>query len=620
VKPTPRNSSSTAYYILIALAWSLLLGACSHPFLVSRTTDPAISPVNAVATGPVPPPETSLSENVYRVLPPTGSRPDPETAPRTTFDTPPEVTRTVGANGGPQAMLDEALDFCRASQEFWQKGELEQAIEALDQAYALVLGADTGEDFEVIQQKEDLRFMISKRILEIYASRNIVANGQHDAIPMVRNRHVEAEIQRFTTGPEKDFFARSLRRSGRFRPMIVAAMREAGLPEELSWLPLIESGFNVRALSPARALGLWQFIPSTGYKFGLRRDQFIDERMDPEKATQAAIAYLKELHQMFGDWATVLAAYNCGEGRVLRVIRTQNVNYLDNFWDLYERLPRETARYVPRFLATLHVLKNPAQYGIQLDDLEEPLVYSTASVSRQIHLRDAAQIMGVSEASLRELNPELRYGIVPEGRYDLRIPEGKSEAFLANLDRIPESSLPQPAYVQHRVRNGESLSSIARRYGTTVGRIMRANNLRSSHYIVAGKRLRIPTEKNVIAHKPATAQPVAITSTHSAVHVVQGGDSLWNIAQRYGTTVGDIQELNGLSGTRLQKGQSLRIPGHRADAKTPSGTGQKVYEVKTGDSPFRIAQSHNMSVERLLRLNRLSPRAKIHPGQQLFVE
>lgn len=616
MNPALRRPSSDTLYIVIALACSLLLGACSHPFLVTRPAQQSPPVLEPMATGPVPPSEASLSENVYRVLPANSSRPGAESDSHAT------ISPSSTPFGGPQAMLDEALDFCRVSQEYWQKGELEQAIEALDQAYALVLGADAGEDFQAIQQKEDLRFMISKRILEIYASRNIVANGQHDAIPMVSNQHVEAEIKRFTTGPEKEFFARSLRRSGRFRPMIVAAMREAGLPEELSWLPLIESGFNVRALSPARALGLWQFIPSTGYKFGLRRDQFIDERMDPEKATQAAIAYLKELHQMFGDWATVLAAYNCGEGRVLRVIRTQNVNYLDNFWDLYERLPRETARYVPRFLATLQVLKDPAQYGISLEDLEEPLTYSTASVSRQIHLRDAAQIMGVSEASLRELNPELRHGILPEGRYDLRIPEGQSEAFLANLDRIPESSLPlpQPAYVQHRVRNGESLSSIARRYGTTVGRIMRANNLRSSHYIVTGKRLRIPTGKAVIAHTPVTAPRIAAAPKHSAIHVVQGGDSLWNIAQRYDTTVGDIQELNGLSGIRLQKGQSLRIPGQRVSLKVSSGTSQKVYKVKTGDSPFRIAQSHNMSVERLLQLNRLSPRTKIYPGQQLFVE
>ncbi len=233
-----------------------------------------------------------------------------------------------------QPILDEALDFCRVSQDFWQKGELENALEALDQAYSLILNIDTSDDPKLIQQKEDLRFMISKRILEIYASRHIVVNGDYNAIPMVMNKHVRAEIDRFTKKNEKSFFIESYKRSGRYRPMIVSALKEAGLPVELSWLPLIESGFKVNALSRARALGLWQFIPSTGYKFGLKRNQFIDERIDPVKATQAAISYLKELHQIFGDWSTVLAGYNCGEGQVLRVIRNQKVNYLDNFSDL----------------------------------------------------------------------------------------------------------------------------------------------------------------------------------------------------------------------------------------------------------------------------------------------
>ena len=256
-----------------------------------------------------------------------------------------------------QSVLDEALDFCQASQDFWQKGELENALEALDHAYALILNIDTTNSPKLIQQKEDLRFMISKRILEIYASRSIVVNGNHNAIPLVMNKHVQLEIDHFTKYGEKNFFVEAFKRSGKYRPQIVSALKAAGMPPELSWLPLIESGFKVRALSPARALGMWQFIPSTGYKFGLQRNTWIDERMDPEKSTLAAIAYLKELHGLFGDWTTSLAAYNCGEGRVLRTISTQKVQYLDDFWDLYEvtvyclkinirlRFPREKAKF-----------------------------------------------------------------------------------------------------------------------------------------------------------------------------------------------------------------------------------------------------------------------------------
>ena len=181
-----------------------------------------------------------------------------------------------------QTDLDDALDLCQLSQEYWQQGELENAVDALDRAYALILSVDTSDQPKLIQQKEDLRFMISKRILEIYASRNIVINGNHKAIPVTINRHVQAEIDLFTKGRERRFFIDSYERSGRYRNKIVRALREAGLPQELSWLPLIESGFKVNALSRSRALGMWQFIPSTGYKFGLSRDKFIDERMDPE--------------------------------------------------------------------------------------------------------------------------------------------------------------------------------------------------------------------------------------------------------------------------------------------------------------------------------------------------
>jgi membrane-bound lytic murein transglycosylase D len=516
-----------------------------------------------------------------------------------------------------QAKLDEALEFCRDSQESWQRGELEKAVEALDQAYQLILDVEPQDDFKLVQEKEDLRFMISKRILEIYASRNIVVNGNHNAIPLEMNRHVEAEIKRFTVGVEKDFFRRSLVRSGRYRAQMVSELKEAGLPEELSWLPLIESGFNVKALSRARALGLWQFIPSTGYKFGLKRTRYIDERMDPEKSTRAAIAYLKELHNIFGDWTTVLAAYNCGEGRVLRVIKSQNVNYLDNFWDLYERLPRETARYVPRFLATLHILNAPEKYGIDLSQIDQPVDFETATIDRQIHLRDAAKVLGVTETTLREMNPELRYKILPPTSYDLKIPVGTSEMLLAQIETIRKTSLPQPAYVYHRVRTGETLSTIARRYRTSVARIKRANNLRSSHFIRAGKRLKIPSKGYTYSSTTQSA-PKAPAGKIPAYHVVRRGDSLWNIARKYGTTTQAIQKLNGLTGTHLYKGQRLKI---KANEAAPVLTADmKTYQVRTGDSPFKIAQAHRMPLNRFLEINRLSPRSTIYPGQQVYVE
>ncbi|OQY12780.1 MAG: lytic transglycosylase [Desulfobacteraceae bacterium 4572_187] len=514
-----------------------------------------------------------------------------------------------------QSTFDEALDFCQASQDFWQKGELENALEALDHAYSLILKIDTDDTAELIQQKEDLRYMISKRILEIYASRNIVVNGNHNAIPLVINKHIQNEIDRFTKKGEKRFFIESYKRSGKYRPQIVSALKKAGLPIELSWLPLIESGFKVNALSKARALGLWQFIPSTGYKFGLRRNKYIDGRLDPVKSTKAAIEYLTELHHIFGDWATVLAAYNCGEGQVLRVIRTQNINYLDNFWDLYERLPLETARYVPRFLATLHIVNNLEKYGLDSVPVDNPLEYEIITISKQVHLRNVAKTIGVTEKTLIKLNPELRYRIIPKDNYPLRVPPDKGQMLLAKLDEIPVSRLPQRAYVYHRIRPGESLSTISRRYRCSIRSIMRANNLRRSSFIVAGKKLKIP-RKGTIVYRSKKYN--GIIDRDASSHIVRSGDSLWIIAKRYGTTTKKIQELNHLSSTNLHIGQVLKIRESKGDK--PAGEYLKTYLVKRGDSPYEIAQLHKMPLARFMRINQLTPRNKIYPGQRLYVE
>ena len=365
----------------------------------------------------------------------------------------------AGKVNGRQPALNRALFLCRLSQSYWQRGDLDKAIDTLDQAYALILDVDPGTDPQLLQEKEDLRHTISKRILEIYSSRQVVVNGKRNAIPLTINKHVQDEIDSFTTGRERDFFLDAYRRSGKYRPKIETALKEAGLPAELSWLPLIESGYKVTALSPARALGLWQFIPSTGYRYNLNRDKYIDERLDPDKATRGAIEYMKELHEMFGDWATVLAGYNCGENRVLRTIQSQNINYLDNFWDLYERLPRETARYVPRFLATLHIVNSPEKYGLNAVQVEPPLLFETVNVPKQAQLKSIAEATGIDDVILRELNAELRQGILPENGYELRVPPGTADLVLAKIDDIPAYRPAKVMVVQHKVRKGDTLDT-----------------------------------------------------------------------------------------------------------------------------------------------------------------
>ena len=402
-----------------------------------------------------------------------------------------EDTKNVTASNGEESLLDTALELTATSQELWSAGETERAIATLDHAYELLLRAPADADGKNSQQKDDLRFLISKRLMEIYTSRVTAVHGNHDEIPLVVNEHVEREIKSFQT-VERDFFLESYKRSGRYRDEMVKAFREAGVPEEITWLPLIESGFKVRAMSRARALGLWQFIPSTGYKFGLKRNAWIDERLDPGKATAASIAYLKELHQIFGDWATVLAAYNCGEGNVLRAIRGQKIDYLDNFWDLYQRLPRETARYYPRFLAVLTILKDPAKYGFTLEELDKPAAFELVTLERPVHLNKIAEKTGCSDEELANLNPELRFQATPATPYDLRVPVGKKDIVLACLESLPKWSPPKVEYVVHRVRRGETLSRIAMHYRTSVQRILEANNLRRGRLISIGQRLKIP--------------------------------------------------------------------------------------------------------------------------------
>jgi membrane-bound lytic murein transglycosylase D len=523
-----------------------------------------------------------------------------------------ELTREKTKEAAAQEEIDQALELCDSAQALWEKGELENALSELDMAYAAILDLDIETHPQLNQQKEDIRYMISKRILEIYASRNIVINGNHDAIPLTMNTYVKKEINRFT-GPEKRFFIQSMERAGRYQPFIAAELKKAGLPEELSWLPLIESGFKIRALSPARALGLWQFIPSTGYKFGLKRDYYVDERLDPVKSTHAAIAYLKELHSMFGDWATVLAAYNCGEGRILRTIRKQNINYLDNFWDLYEKLPRETARYVPRFLATLHIIKNLDQYNIKPVKGFEPFQYKACTIKKQIRLRDIAKEIGVNTTLLKDLNPELRYALLPPEEYKIRIPETKADTFLARLDKIKSSYTAPTRYTYHKVRRGDTLSGIAKKYHTSLRRITSANSISHRSIIVAGKVLKIPNSGTRIS--PVATGSTPRTPGTTVKYSVKQGDNLWLIAGRYRTTTKKIMAANHLRSSALHIGQKLKIPTGSVQSNTFS-----THFVKSGDNPFTIAKKYNMTLHRLLTLNHLTARSKIYPGQKLLVE
>jgi peptidoglycan lytic transglycosylase D len=601
VENSPNLSCAKTLFIIIIL---LLVGvgcAAESPYVTSEDNKPLPESTVAKEKNIVP-----AKTEEKKTLAPSESLKESQPAPK---PSPKEKTD--------QQRLDSALEFCQASNDFWEQGDLDNAIDALDQAYSLILKISPGQTPEILQQREDLRVTISKRIIEVYSSRFTVANGIHKVIPLEMNSHVERALKVFK-GRERGFFLKAYRRSGKYRPAIVKALKEAGLPEELSWLPLIESGYKVRALSRARALGMWQFIASTGYKYGLKRDRWTDERMDPEKSTRAAIAYLTELHQIFGDWTTALAAYNCGEGRVLNRIRSQRINYLDNFWDLYERLPWETAFYVPKFLAVLHIVNDPEAHGFTLPPVEEPVETETVTIDKQVHLKTMAKYLGISYEVLKDLNPELRRNSTPNKPYAFKVPEGNGELLLSKLGDIPVWRPPARTYVRHKVRRGESLSVIARRYRTSVRAIVAMNGLKSSRYIKAGWTLKIPTGRAYASiEKTSPTLPPGRTKGKFLEHVVRKGDSLWKIANRFGTTTKVIQSLNQLNNTHLKIGQVLVIS---KDLTAPEKIDTKKYKVLKGDSPYIIAQKYQMNLSEFLRLNSLTPRSTIFPGQTLLVK
>ncbi len=553
-----------------------------------------------------------------------------------------------------QDMMEKALDLLEVADKLWEKGDVENTLNTLDEAYALLLAANG--DVTIGQEKDDLRLLISKRILAVYSSKKTVLNGKNSEIPLIMNADVEKEISSFQ-GIERDYFIAAYQRSGMYRPTIVRALKKAGIPEEFFWLPLVESWFKINAYSRARALGLWQFIPSTGYKFGLSRDEWIDERMDVQKSTQAAIAYLKELHNMFGDWLTVLAAYNCGEGRVLRVISRQNINYLDGFWDLYRELPHETARYVPRFLATLHIVKDPKKYGFDLSTTEKQINIETVKVNKIMKLKDIAEKIEISEEVLNLINPELRYKMTPNQEYDLKLPKESIERFNLVANEIPQSEKPRiisvrTVFIKHRVRKGETIASIANKYNVSDSVIISYNKLGSKKKLVQGRKLKIPITRGkhfaAAASSSSNQKNDKIKIASSGRYKVKKGETLLMIARSFEISSAQIKELNNLKTDKICVGQTLKLPQKNINANSEEESdnhksvkkvvkkakidkpvlsatdvdklGANKYIVTKNDSLHSVAKKNNINVAKLLELNKISIDEKLVPGQILIVK
>lgn len=362
-------------------------------------------------------------------------------------------------------------------------------------------------------------------------------------------------------GRLSDFIVDGLERGHRYLPMIREVFAAEGLPEELVYVPIVESAFKSNALSRAAARGLWQFMPATGLEYGLRQTWFIDERSDPEKATRAAARYLKALARMFdGDWNLALASYNAGPGRVQRAIRSSGV---DDFWSLTSStrfLPRETRDYVPMIMAAILIARNPALYGFEVGAVA-PFAFERVEVPGALDLKIVAEWGGVTVDELRALNPELRRTTTPVGRHQLKVPVGTATSIQREL---ASASALLVHFTFHTVKRGETLTTIARRYRISTEELRAANDLPTRARLRASQELMIPQRAaqalpTPVARTASSTRATSAPAARATTYRVQRGDTLYGIARRFDTTVDAIKRLNRLRTNTINIGDRLTV-------------------------------------------------------------
>ena len=389
--------------------------------------------------------------------------------------------------------------------------------------------------------------------IEMGETKFTVVEDRDGHIPLVRTKQVDQYINYFQTKGRKQFQI-WLNRYAKYRGLILPILEEHEMPEEFIYLAMIESGLNPKAYSKANASGMWQFIYATGKKYGLSRDWYKDERCDPVKATQAACKYLKDLYTLFDNWYLTLAAYNCGEGRVLRASKLHQTY---DFWQIHS-LPRETRNYLPYFLSAAIIARTPKAYGFKVPKVE-PFGYETITLEKSADIAVLARVAGLKPNVLREYNPELRQSATPsEGSYILKLPPGKKDGFLAAWNAIPEEERFAPQFVVHRVRYGESLWTISKKYSVSIHDLAAVNKIRNRNKVRVGQKLNVPLKGGRTWGNGENGGPPG----HSKrVYRVKRGDTLWEIAEDHGTRASKIRRWNNLKyGSHLiHPGQKLVI-------------------------------------------------------------
>ena len=446
----------------------------------------------------------------------------------------------------------------------------------------------------------------------------------------VGRKKVQIHINWYKRNPKH--VERVSQRAEPYLPYIVKELKKNGLPLEFALLPFIESAFDPFAYSHGRASGLWQFIPATGRLYGLEIDWWFDARRDIRASTQAAIRYLKRLNKLFdGNWLLTAAAYNAGEGNILKSIRRSGIDRKQvEFWQL--KVLSETSSYVPRLLAISEVVSNPSEYGITLPDIPDEPYWEVVDTSRQIDLNTAARLAEISQKTLYSLNPGFnQWATRPEGPHELLLPSEKVEVFKKNLDELKESD--HVAWKRHRVKKGESLSVIAEKYNSSVSQIKSANGLRKN-LIRKNQSLLIPAPRDGVSYTMTresrlTRKQKLLTASSEVdpiSYLIRDGDSLWKIASEHGIKVKDLARANGLGvSSIIRPGNELKIYGSKTRPAPYMEERTKIreirYKVRNGESLSLIANKFNLTVKKILLWNSTYRNKKyIRPGDVLLLK
>jgi len=444
----------------------------------------------------------------------------------------------------------------------------------------------------------------------------------------VESPRIDQQLAFYANNP--DYLERVFGRAVPYMHHIVKEIESRGMPLELALLPVVESAFEPYAQSWVRANGLWQFMPGTGERFGLKQDWWYDGRRDVVASTRAALDYLQYMHdEFFDDWLLAIAAYNCGEFRVQREVNANRAAGKPvDFFSLH--LPAETRAYVPKLLAMRRLVANPEDYGIAFSPIPNEPYFVKVETGGQLDLTLAAELAGITLDEVYELNPGFhRWATDPAGPHFLLLPRDTADAFRRNLELL---SLDERVRVSlHTVKKGESVATIARKYKTQTIVVRDMNNL-GTEPLVVGAELRVPT---AVVNLPPKVMLAAArvdgsggrSGRRPAVHVVRSGDSLWRIAKRHRMDVATLARMNGMgTGDTLRAGQKLVLNTRGAAARNgggrsvSSGSSREVsYKVRSGDTLSRIAQVFGVSVSELVNWNGISKQSTLRPGQKLTV-